>query len=51
MGIAPTVAPSQVGGLLRTGDRPVALRAIGASDLAMVPGLLAGCSRWAVDAR
>jgi hypothetical protein len=46
IGIALLVAPSQIGRLLRTGDHPGALRAIGASDLALVPGLLAGRSRW-----
>jgi hypothetical protein len=46
IGIALLVAPSQIGRLLRTGDHPGALRVIGASDLALVPGLLAGRSRW-----
>jgi hypothetical protein len=48
IGIALVVAPAQVGRLLRAGGHPVALRAIGASDLALVPGLLFGRqrSRW-----
>jgi hypothetical protein len=46
IGIVLVVAPSRAGRLLRTGDHPRALRAIGASDLALVPGLLAGRSRW-----
>jgi hypothetical protein len=32
--------PSRAGRLLRVGDHPAALRAIGASDLFLVPGLL-----------
>ena len=31
---------------MRVGDPPGALRAIGASDLVLVPGLLAGRRRW-----
>jgi hypothetical protein len=46
IGIALVAAPSKAGRLLRTGDHPAALRAIGASDLALVPGLLAGRRRW-----
>ena len=45
IGIALVVAPSKAGRLLRTGDHPAALRIIGASDLALVPGLLAGRRR------
>ena len=46
IGVALAVAPSRVGRLLRLGDHPGALRAIGASDLVLVPGLLAGRLRW-----
>jgi len=46
IGIVLVTAPSRVARLLRTGDHPAALRAIGASDLALVPGLLAGRRRW-----
>jgi hypothetical protein len=46
IGIAAVAAPTRVGRLLRTGNHPVALRAIGISDLALVPGLLAGRRRW-----
>jgi hypothetical protein len=48
IGIALVVAPSGAGRLLRTGDHPMALRVIGASDLVLVPGLLRGRSplRW-----
>jgi hypothetical protein len=46
IGIVLLVAPSRAGRLLRLGgDHPVALRIIGASDLALVPGLLAGRDR------
>lgn len=45
IGIALVVAPSKAGRLLRTGDHPAALRIIGASDLALVPGLLVGRHR------
>jgi hypothetical protein len=40
IGITLVVAPSRAGQLLRTGDHPTALRLIGVSDLALVPGLL-----------
>src|ERR1700722_10890154 len=48
IGIALVAAPAQVGRLLRTGGHAVGLRAIGASDLALVAGLLFGRhrSRW-----
>jgi hypothetical protein len=48
IGIVLLVAPSKASHLLRLGDHPAALRIIGASDLALVPGLLAGRhrSRW-----
>jgi hypothetical protein len=48
IGIALVAAPARVGRLLRTGGHAAGLRAIGASDLALVPGLLFGRhqSRW-----
>ena len=48
IGIALMVAPSWAGQVLRTGDHPLALRVMGASDLVLVPGLLRGrCPlRW-----
>ena len=48
IGIVLLVAPSKASHLLRLGDHPAALRVIGASDLALVPGLLAGRhrARW-----
>jgi hypothetical protein len=46
IGLALLGAPSRTSRLLRIGDHPVALRAIGASDLALIPGLLAGRRRW-----
>jgi hypothetical protein len=48
IGIPLVAAPAQVDRLLRTGGHPRALRAIGVSDLALVPGLLFGRrrSRW-----
>jgi hypothetical protein len=46
IGIALVAAPSRAGRLLRTGDHPLALRIIGASDLALVPGLLVGRRPW-----
>lgn len=46
IGVALLVAPSRVGKLLRVDDHPRALRAIGALDLVLVPGLLAGRRRW-----
>lgn len=50
IGAALLLAPERVGGALRLGDHPVALRAIGAADLLLVPGLLAGRRRlpWMV---
>jgi hypothetical protein len=46
IGIVLVAAPSRAGRLLRTGDHPVALRIIGTSDLALVPGLLVGRRPW-----
>jgi hypothetical protein len=46
IGIALVAVPSQATRLLRTGDHPAALRIIGVSDLALVPGLLVGRRRW-----
>jgi hypothetical protein len=46
IGVALVIAPSRVGRFLHLGDAPGALRAIGASDLVLVPGLLAGSRRW-----
>jgi hypothetical protein len=46
IGVALVAAPAQATRLLRFGDDPAALRAIGAADLALVPGLLAGRHRW-----
>jgi len=46
IGIALVVAPSRAGRLLSARDHSVALRAIGALDLALVPGLLVGRLRW-----
>ncbi|OIJ28133.1 hypothetical protein [Nocardioides luteus] len=45
IGAAILLAPERVGRALRLGDHPVALRVIGAADLALVPGLLAGRRR------
>ena len=46
VGLALVAAPDRVGRLLRVGERPVALRVIGALDLALVPGLLLDGARW-----
>ena len=46
IGIALVAAPSRIARLLRIGDHSGALRVIGASDLVLVPGLLAGRRRW-----
>lgn len=46
IGAAVVVAPSRIGRVLRLGDHPWALRAIGGADLALVPGLLASHHRW-----
>lgn len=46
IGIALVAVPSRAGRLLHTGDHPTALRIIGASDLALVPGLLVGRRPW-----
>jgi hypothetical protein len=46
IGAALAVAPSRAGRLLSDRDHSVALRAIGALDLALVPGLLVGRMRW-----
>lgn len=46
IGIALVAVPSRAGRLLRTGDHPTALRIIGASDLALVPGLLVSRRPW-----
>lgn len=46
IGVALLVAPSRVGRLLRVGNRPGALQAIGVLDLVLVPGLLVGRRRW-----
>ncbi len=46
IGIALLSAPSRAGRFLRLGNHPGALRAIGAADLVLVPGLLAGRRRW-----
>jgi len=42
--------PSRAGELLRVGDHPLELRAIGAADLVLVPGLLRGRRplRWMI---
>ena len=50
IGAAILLAPERVGRSLELGDHPVALRVIGAADLALVPGLLAGRRRlpWMV---
>ncbi|TQL68632.1 hypothetical protein FB381_2528 [Nocardioides albertanoniae] len=45
IGAAILLAPDRVGRALMLGDHPVALRVIGAADLALVPGLLAGRRR------
>ncbi|NYI77297.1 hypothetical protein [Nocardioides panzhihuensis] len=45
IGAALLLAPGRVGRSLKLGDHPVALRAIGAADLALVPGLLTGRRR------
>jgi hypothetical protein len=45
IGMALVIAPSKASRLLRFGDHPAALRIIGATDLALVPGLLAGQRR------
>jgi hypothetical protein len=46
IGIALVAVPSRAARLLRTGDHSVALRIIGITDLALVPGLLVGQRRW-----
>jgi hypothetical protein len=46
IGIALVAAPARAGRLLSAGDHRTALRVIGALDLALVPGLLAGRRRW-----
>jgi hypothetical protein len=46
IGVALVVTPAQAARLLRLGDHSRALRVIGAADLALVPGLLAGRHRW-----
>lgn len=46
IGASLLVAPAQAARLMRFGDDPGALRAIGLADLALVPGLLAGRHRW-----
>ncbi|MER7556112.1 hypothetical protein ABTZ46_04170 [Nocardioides sp. NPDC126508] len=45
IGAAILLAPERVGRTLKLGDHPAALRLIGAADLALVPGLLAGRRR------
>lgn len=46
IGMALVLAPSRAGRLLSARDHSVALRVIGTSDLALVPGLLVGRLRW-----
>lgn len=46
IGASLLVAPGRAARLLRFGDDPGGLRAIGLADLALVPGLLAGRHRW-----
>lgn len=41
-GVALVAVPARVARLLRFGDQSKALRAVGAADLALVPGLLTG---------
>lgn len=50
IGAAILLKPEWVGRSLKLGDHPAALRVIGAADLALVPGLLAGRRRlpWMV---
>ncbi|MGH3354073.1 MAG: hypothetical protein ACRDPS_25655 [Nocardioides sp.] len=45
IGAAILLGPDRVARALKFGDHPVALRVIGAADLALVPGLLAGRRR------
>jgi hypothetical protein len=45
IGVALVAVPSRAARILRTGDHPTALRIIGISDLALVPGLLVGRRR------
>jgi hypothetical protein len=45
IGIALVAFPSRAARILRAGDHPAALRVIGLSDLALVPGLLFGRRR------
>ncbi|MGY0390905.1 hypothetical protein ACWZJV_28350 [Nocardioides sp. WG-D5] len=45
IGAAILLAPERVGRALKFGDHPTALRVIGAADLVLVPGLLAGRRR------
>jgi len=45
IGIVLVTVPSRSARILRTGDHPAALRIIGLSDLALVPGLLIGRHR------
>ena len=46
IGLALVAAPAQAARHLRFGDHSRALRVIGASDLALVPGLVGGRHRW-----
>src|SRR5262245_11211265 len=46
IGVGLVLAPVHAARLLKLGDHSGALRVIGAADLALVPGLLAGRQRW-----
>ena len=46
VGIALLVAPRPLAVAAGVGDRPTFARAVGAMDLALVPGLLRGRPRW-----
>ncbi len=45
IGAVLVAAPRRVGALIGL-EAPTALRVVGASDLALVPGLIAGAPRW-----
>jgi hypothetical protein len=46
MGTALTLAPRRTARVLGLGDRPGFARALGATDLALTPGLFRGRPRW-----
>lgn len=46
IGAALVVAPNGAARLLRLGEHPGGMRAVGLADLALVPGLVCGKPRW-----